>query len=653
MSDKELNNEFDENQGLNSAENSETQKLVADQKENAEYDDTGETEKLGETEDLTETKEQQDAEEKESAVHYEQNDNWKFDASAPAAENNVLDGVDGVEFEFEQAQPDNTEQDAENAAVTEIKSHNIIIKKERLSVVLSVMLAAVIIALLVILGIRYYTVPNSNEKMNPGNVAMTVGDVDVSVGLYNYYYDSVVYEYTYYANYGYYDLDSTKDFATQYTTDSDGNEISWLDMFEQTTTERIKLNTMYYEKGLEAGITLTDEQKSEIESQLDMVRDSASSAGMGVNEYSQQTFGAYCGLETLRKYMEQYYIAGTYYNQYSITERPDEDETAAYFDEHQDDYKSCSYALLEMEYDTTDDTTKQQSVDTAKQYMNQITDIDSMRDLIPQACADLIDRFISAGYFETEDEAVTALSESLEATQARADIESSFGEDIANWMFDEDTAVGSTNYYANEDVGIIYVILKTSQPFLEDDQEVYSVRHILITPGDDSESSDETDSSSDTQTEDYTEEEWDAAYDKAQSILDEFNSGDKSELSFAILAEEYSDDTESTSAGSSGLYGGGYEGVTSGQMVQEFEDWAMDSSRKYGDTDIVKTEYGYHIMFFISKTPEYLYDAQQDCFNDKSLSVLDSTSLKKGLGMNNVNYASPDSTYVAEQQSTQ
>lgn len=142
--------------------------------------------------------------------------------------------------------------------------------------------------------------------MNPGNVAMTVGDIDVSVGLYNYYYDSIVYEYTYYANYGYYDLDSSADFANQYTTDQDGNSISWLDLFTETTTQRIKLNTMYYQKGLEAGITLTDEQKEEIESQLDMVKESASSAGQGVNEYTEETFGAYCGLETLRTYMEQY-----------------------------------------------------------------------------------------------------------------------------------------------------------------------------------------------------------------------------------------------------------------------------------------------------------------------------------------------------------
>lgn len=584
---------------------------------------------------------------KSGRVSYEENDNWQFDASAPAAENSVLDGVDGVEFEFEKP-AQNAEQLPEKEVVTEVGSQNIVIKKERISVILSSLLALVIVTILVILGIRYYTQPNSNEKMNPGNIAMTVGDIDVSVGLYNYYYDSVVYEYTSYANYGYYDLDSSADFSNQYTTDEDGNEISWLDMFEKTTTERIKTNVMYYEKGLDAGITLTDAQKEEIESQLDMIRESASDSGMGVNEYSAETFGAHCGLETLRKYMEQYYIAGTYYNQYCITDRPSEEETDAYFEEHQNDYKSCSYALLEMEYDTTDDSTKQQSIDTAEQYMAQITDTDSMRALIPTACADLIDRFISAGYFETEEEAITALGESIESTQARVDIENSFGEEISDWLFDESTAVGSTNYYANENVGVIYVLLKTGQPFLEEDNEVYSVRHILVMPGSDDES--ETDSSAQ---QDYTQEEWNAAYAEAEEIVAEYNSGDKSELSFALLAEEYSDDTATTSSGQGGLYGGAYEGITPGSSAENFENWALDASRQYGDVDIVQTEFGYHIMFFISKGPEYMYDAEKDCFNERALAQIDSTQLKKGLGMKNVNYADPGSDYVAKQDTQQ
>ena len=40
-------------------------------------------------------------------------------------------------------------------------------------------------------------------------------------------------------------------------------------------------------------------------------------------------------------------------------------------------------------------------------------------------------------------------------------------------------------------------------------------------------------------------------------------------------------------------------------MVTDFEKWSTDDSRKYGDTGIVKSDYGYHIMFFINDCPEY------------------------------------------------
>ena len=34
-------------------------------------------------------------------------------------------------------------------------------------------------------------------------------------------------------------------------------------------------------------------------------------------------------------------------------------------------------------------------------------------------------------------------------------------------------------------------------------------------------------------------------------------------------------------------------------MVKPFEDWSFDASRKYGDTGLVKADFGYHIMFFV------------------------------------------------------
>ncbi len=37
----------------------------------------------------------------------------------------------------------------------------------------------------------------------------------------------------------------------------------------------------------------------------------------------------------------------------------------------------------------------------------------------------------------------------------------------------------------------------------------------------------------------------------------------------------------------------------------------MDDSRKYGDVAIVKSKYGYHIMYFIDKCPQYQYNCKR------------------------------------------
>lgn len=582
------------------------------------------------------------------SVEYETNDNWQFDASAPATENDVV-GENGVEFELPKPKPAPAKK--EEPAPQGFEPQGVVIKKETVTAVLSSLIAVVIIAILVVLGVRYYTVPNSNEKMNPGNVVMTVGNTDVSVGMYNFYYQNIVKQYVQYASNGYYDIDLSKDFSTQYTTDDDGNEISWQDRFKENTTELIKKNTIYYQKGIESGITLTDAQKEMIETQLDNIKNAASSANLGVNEYIAQTYGDNCGLETLRKYLEQNYISSVYYYQQQIKLRPSEDELNAYFKENENDYKSCSYAILEAEYDTSSDATKKAAVDNTKAAIAKITDEDSMKALIPEFCSDLISKYISAGYFTDESDAVDAFAGAMDSTSVKSDVESNFGEDIADWMFNTDTAVGSLNYYADENAGVIYIIMKTSQPALDSDSasKVYSVRHILVIPesGDDDSSSS---SSSSTATKKYTEEEWAAALEKANSILDEYNKGDKTELSFAELAEKYTDDTSSTSVNMNNMYGGGIMDTQLGQMVSDFENWAIDSSRKYGDVEIVKSSYGYHIMFFISYCPQYMYDAENqyitDLINDDADSAAKTYYEKERIGMRNAEVATPSSSYV-------
>ena len=40
-------------------------------------------------------------------------------------------------------------------------------------------------------------------------------------------------------------------------------------------------------------------------------------------------------------------------------------------------------------------------------------------------------------------------------------------------------------------------------------------------------------------------------------------------------------------------------------MVPTFNDWCFDDSRTPGDSGIVETDYGYHIMYFVGQNAPY------------------------------------------------
>ena len=84
-------------------------------------------------------------------------------------------------------------------------------------------------------------------------------------------------------------------------------------------------------------------------------------------------------------------------------------------------------------------------------------------------------------------------------------------------------------------------------------------------------------------------------------------SGEKTEEAFAALAEEKSADTGSV--GSNTLGGGLYEGIEKGKMVAPFENWIYDTARQTGDVEIIMTNYGFHIMYFVKQHEEPAWKA--------------------------------------------
>lgn len=576
---------------------------------------------------------------------------WQFDASAPMLEDNINIGGDyeinlseeteapqeekTAENEDSQEKEETPENEASqeyaevpavaNGGIYEYKQEplddddenekvkrNFIVNKKAVKIAVIAAVCACALAIIAFFGVRLFLYPNSNEVMTPGNLALTVGNTKISVGYYNYYYNQTVETYLDEAQNGYNDLKVGVDYSQQTTTDDEGNEISWEQKFRDDTIWQIKYLVSYYEAALEAGVKLTDEQEEMISTNIKSIQSNAAGENQSVKAYLEDNVGEYVGINTMKTVYERLLVAQSYYYQANIKLTADEEEIQASFDKNKDDYKSISFALIEIPYTEQDDVKAVKA--KADAYCKEIKSLTDMKNLIPEVSGPLIEQYIAYGYATDEKEAIKAIANSMEHTFTADQFKSWFiDEEVSDWIYSADTAVGSVAAFIDEDYNCVDLIYKMTNSVL-DETQYYSVRHILVMPASESESEEEQNPAD----VEYTEEEWAAALEKANAIVDEFNASDKSEAAFAELAEKYSEDVSSTSAGGYGYYGGEIFQTELGVMVPEFEAWSIDPSRQYGDVGIVKSKYGYHIMYFVYSGPRYMYSAKSDAESLKS-----------------------------------
>lgn len=563
--------------------------------------------------------------EEKDGVKYETSDNWEFDAKAPTLDENLVMENQDYSISFDKVSEPKPTQALDNP-----NDNQIVINKEPLKFIPLAIFLAAVIAVVATFGVRYYTVPNGKEGkyMNPASVVATVDGQKISIGMYDYYYASIVSYYEQYASYGYYSLDTTKDYSKQYTTDDDGNKISWQKFFETEALKEVEQITTYYSKALEEGVTLTSAQKKTIEKQISTLKDSASQNDVSLDQYIKANFGTYCSEDTIRIMLEQYYLSANYKGKFKCETKVTDNDVDKYYNDHKNDYKKIEFYYIASPYDATDDNSKNESIKTAEKIMAKMKDKKSVVALVPEVYSSYIDSQVKSSMEQdskltekkAREEAIKSYESNVVTTVSGS--ESPFDDKMNTWLFSDDTKVGSKKYYIDESAGYIYIVLKTSKASVEEN-ETYTVRHILVAP----ESGSNSSSSTSEKTE-YTDEQWAAAKKKADNILAKFNKTDKSEYEFAKLAEQYSTDSASTSSGSNDSFGGLYESVTLGQMVPDFEKWSIDDSRKYGDTGIVKSDYGYHIMFFINDCPEYQSKIIAQIKSDRLSNMIDKAEIK-------------------------
>ncbi len=453
--------------------------------------------------------------------------------------------------------------------------------------------------------------------------SITVGNHELSTADLSYYYvDSVYNHYSQYSGYGDYAMmyaswmegvnfasplgDQIKDEATGQT---------WAEYYIEEAIDAAKQTYGLYDKAMaDSEFKLDEENQKFLDSFDDYVKSSATLSGYtSAAGYLRGRYGVGANMKTFKEYSEVTLIASEYYNAHQDSLKYTTDDYRAYDEDKYYEYSSFSYDLYKInsssylkggttskdengkETVTYSDKEKQDALDAAKK------DAEALA-IAENNTLEKLNAAIKALEINKNKTNVSATSNTDTMYNRISD------EKLQEWLRDTSRKPGD----------IAYVEILTDAPHTHeegethsDDEEVekivsgyyvvlfngrndnlmlmQSVRHILITCEGGVEDEDTGEVT-------YSQAEWDAAKKKAEDLLTEWKNGEKpSAESFGELAKKHSADSTKSN-------GGLIEDIYPGQMVDEFEAWCFDAARKEGDTDVIKTQYGYHIMYYVGNT---------------------------------------------------
>lgn len=458
----------------------------------------------------------------------------------------------------------------EQAAVPETANE----AKKGMSKGLKTTLIAVCTVLVVCIVVFFYMLTSGFFASH--TTAATVSGHNLSPAMVNYFYKnaySTMQEQ--YGDFMSYILDTNSPLDEQ-TYDADTGE-TWADFFTQQGLTTAAEVYAIADEAKANGYTLSEEEQAAIESQLTSLDLYAAYSNMNRNSYIAAVYGTGCSEKSFREYLEVTTLASSYAQSINSGFTYTDAEIAAEYEANPNSYDAVTYrqflvsdAMFQTDSTDTEDDDAEAEAETLSD--EELTAL--KEELASKMAADTQgdeQAFIDQAYENCLESAKETYAEDS-ATLKENQLYSSLSTDVADWLFDAGRAEGDTTYIATDSVYyVLYFVSRSTN-----DYQLPNVRHILFSVSD---TTDET--------------AMDEARTKAEDVLTEYEAGDKTAESFGELAKEYTAD-------SNGDEGGLYENIMPGQMVTEFNDWCFDADRKPGDTGIIETSYGVHVMYFDS-----------------------------------------------------
>ncbi len=420
-----------------------------------------------------------------------------------------------------------------------------------------------------------------------GMTAATVGGDNVSVADLSYHYHVARTNYLNQLYYYYSMLGGSP--ALPADTDVMDQETgeTYRDFYMETALDNLSTVTALYHEALDNGYTLND-VKDDVDAELQEVKDAAASSGYSYGAYLKAAYGSYITNGSLKAQVERTVLANKYYSDHAEELRTSysQADLDAYLADNHDSLDTFEYSVFYVP--AADVETKDADGNDLDEEIVEQREEEAM-ELAKSDAEEILLEFADGGDFDAlvEDFGLTATSCQDHVTNVGGDINSSlvYHDDLMGLKEGESAVVEATSGY--------YAVVLHSRELATDPTR--DTRHILITA--------ETTTDDDGATVAPTDEAWAAAEEKINAVLDEFNAGDKSEDSFAALAEKYSEDSGSNTNG------GLYEGVYQGEFVSEYDEWLFDSARKSGDVSgILKHDgsassgyCGFHIAYYVGE----------------------------------------------------
>lgn len=439
--------------------------------------------------------------------------------------------------------------------------------KDKRAVALYTVIGVVVVAAAIVLMVL------NSGLLQRNLTALEISGEKYSAADLQFYYKTV---YSNYANQ--YAFDSTVS-AKKQSPGVEGYE-TWFDLMLNEARTVLCNNANLAAKAEAEGFTLTEESQAQIDSFITQLN----SGWINTNYSSRDAlikanFGPYMTYDRLLELTRQQYLASDYASaRLDAVVHPDSDYED-YYKEHTDELDTFVYSQFTFlaQVPTTD----------AEGNAIELTDGEKAERLEllkaeQKALAEEVQAKLEGGADPesvAEEYEQQLFSSSVPSRLTGASVTYAA---YADWLKDSARKAGDitlTEYEVSDTTCYYYVTVFHDR--LRDDESTHTVRHLLVRAGNGSA--------------DPTQEEYDAAETKARSLLDEWKSSEATEDSFSALVSANSDDT------SSAQDGGLISGITSNSSyVEAFRDWSIDAGRKEGDVELVKTEYGWHIMYYVS-----------------------------------------------------